>query len=487
LKRILSVCVLIVCSFFGYSQTDSGIPNSVKGELSVEGSSYSALVDSIWVSQLESHELIYNYRVNLDTAQVIKDLPDSVYLKRFEELDNNSPFDLSYNPAVEKYIKEYLRYSSHLKKIMGLAEFYFPLMEQELDANNIPLELKYLSVIESALNPEAKSPVGASGLWQFMLPTGKECGLIINSYLDERNDPIASTKAACLYLNRLYEIYGVWELAISAYNCGPGNVNKAIKRAGGTKNYWELRPYLPRETQKYVPRFMSILYLMTYGQDHNIMPVSPDFSYWQTDTVLVKNKIRFDQITSITSIQEEELKLLNPQYRRNIIPAREEGSVLVLPVKKIAEFIEFEKVISAHKPHVKKEYVSNVKENQPKKNSSSNKDKITYKVKPGDVLGTIADRYGVSVSQLKSWNNIRGTRIKVGQNLVIYVKKTSRNQTVAVPSAQNEFTFYTVRNGDTLWEIAKRYPGVSAEQIRKWNSSVNPKNLKAGTKLKIFT
>jgi len=424
--------------------------------------------------------------VNHSIDESIKSIPDSIYHQRFEELDNLSPFDLTYNPAVEKYINEYLRYSSHLKKIMGLAEYYFPLLETELDANGIPIELKYLSVIESALNPRAKSPVGASGLWQFMLPTGRECGLTINSYVDERNDPVASTKAACMYLNKLYDIYGVWELAISAYNCGPGNVNKAIRRAGGSKNYWEIRPFLPRETQKYVPRFMSMVYLMTYGEKHNILPVVPDFSYWKVDTVMVHNQMRFNQISIQTSIKEEDLVILNPQFSKNFIPKNAKGTAIVLPISKVNEFEQAIDRIIAHKPNKRAVYVANVPERNDAKKTSSSKKKITYRVRTGDVLGTIAENYGVSVSQLKSWNGIRGTRIKVGQNLVIYQHKTEPTKVQITTTEEGTYSYYTVRRGDTLWDIAKQFPGVSADQLRRWNTHVNPKNLKAGSKLKVY-
>jgi len=476
------------------TQSDSTEVKHSLDSLVANGENYSELVDSLWANYAQDHKLIYNYRVNIDSVEILSDLPDSVYQKRFEELDNLSPFDISYNPAVEKYINEYLRYSSHLKKVMGLAEYYFPMMEAELDAHDIPLEMKYLSVIESALNPQAKSPVGASGLWQFMLPTGRECGLTINSYVDERNDPVASTKAACHYLNKLYDIYGVWELAISAYNCGPGNVNKAIRSAGGSNNYWEIRPFLPRETQKYVPRFMCMVYIMTYGEEHNITPIAPDFSYWKVDTVKVHDQMRFDQIYTQTSITAEDLQILNPQFSKNLIPKSSRGTALVLPLSKVNEFIDSKEKIRLYKPDTKAVYLANISEKPRSRTKSANRNKISYKVRSGDVLGKIAENHGVSVSQIKAWNGIRGTRIKSGQTLVIYQPENKKTTKVVATTVSNEqelladntYSYYIVRRGDTLWDIAKNYPGISADQIKRWNTHVNPKNLKAGSKLKIY-
>ena len=284
---------------------------------------------------------------------------------------------------------------------------YFPLFEETLDRYGLPLELKYLAVVESGLNPMARSHAGARGLWQFMYATAKYQGLRIDSYIDERRDPVRSTEAACKYLSRLYSLYDDWYLALAAYNAGPGNVNRAIRRSGGKRNFWEIRFFLPRETRNYVPAFMAVAYLMEFPAEHNIFPrdVAPPFAF--LDTVMVDEVMRFDQIAPLLDLDESTLARLNPMYRMDIVPATEEHWPIVLPQMEIPAFLAFQDSMRLIEPERTPEIVF-VPE------------PVTYRVKSGDVLGKIADRYGVSVRQLREWNDLSGSMIRIGQKLIIH-------------------------------------------------------------------
>jgi len=323
-------------------------------------------------------------------------------------LDSRSPLDLSWNPVVHSRIAFYAsKRKKHLGTMLGRAPGYFPLFEETLDRHGLPLELKYLAVVESGLNPLARSHAGARGLWQFMYATARYQGLRIDSYIDERRDPVRSTEAACKYLNRLYAMYDDWYLALAAYNAGPGNVNRAIRRSGGKRNFWEIRFFLPRETRNYVPAFMAVAYLMEYSSEHNIFPrdVVPAFAFM--DTVMVSEVMRFDQIAPLLDVDASTLKRLNPMYRMDIIPATDENWPLVLPQIEIPAFIAFHDSMRLIEPERTPEIVF-VPE------------PVTYRVKSGDVLGNIADRYGVSVRQLREWNDLSGSMIRIGQKLIIH-------------------------------------------------------------------
>ena len=442
-------------------------------------------VDSLWLNHLDSVSGLI--ATQADTTLLVLNESSHIFKQGLDSLNELTPLDLSHNSHLDRYINEYLRYKHQLSKLLGLSALYFPQMETILDSHDIPLEIKNLSVIESALNPNARSPKGATGLWQFMLPTARECGLTINSYVDERKDPRKSTEAACLYLKKLYSIYGVWELSIAAYNCGPGNVNKAIRKAGGSKNFWEIRPFLPRETQKYVPRFMAMCYLMEFGDDHGVYPTELDLTFWQVDTVIVHEELRFDQITEKTSIATQTLTTLNPQYKLKLIPASIVGNVLVLPTKNILEFTEREKEFRKHKPVQEHPYINPTANNS--NFAEKGKAKTSYTVRSGDVLGTIAEKNGVTVSQLKRWNNLSGTRIKAGQKLALYASshklETPLETATSATNNTEGYALYTVRKGDTLWDIAKLYSGISTEDIKRLNKGINPKNLRMGFTLRI--
>ena len=447
-----------------------------------------------------------------DTLQ--KDLPDSVYISRLQNLDSYIP--LPYNESVKKFINFYFnRRRGMVSIMMGLTNYYFPLFEEALARYDLPAELKYLPIIESALNPKIVSRAGASGLWQFMHGTAKMYGLEINSYIDERNDPIKSTDAAARYLKDLYAIYGDWHVVIAAYNCGPGNINKAVRRSGGKQGYWEIYSRLPRETRGYIPIFIAANYVMNYAKEHKLMPVNPTFKIL-TDTLVINSYLNFEQIASVLNIPIMEIRQLNPQYKRDIIPARaDKHFVLKLPIDKISPFIDSQTQIFAFNrdKYFPNNQIVPLKGDQGSRYfDTEGKKKIYYTVKSGDNPRAIAKKYKIGTSLLCEWNNIRHNKVKVGQKLAIYVedksivvKKGSKSaktevlkiegsrETVQKPTDSitgksnliEEYTYYTVRPGDSLYTIAKQFAGVSDKEIKLLNNIKNAKGLVIGQKLKI--
>ncbi|MDF0714793.1 LysM peptidoglycan-binding domain-containing protein [Muricauda sp. 334s03] len=450
--------------------------------------------DSLWLNELHSNADLFSDMLleiqngpEQDSTFVV-DLPTDTLKARLARMDEKTPFNISYNSSLESVIKSFLtRRRDLMQRMMTASQFYFPLFEQELDNQNIPLEIKYLAIVESALNPKARSRVGAKGLWQFMYSTGKMYGLDVSSYVDERHDPIMATKAASKYLSRLYAIFGDWDLALAAYNSGPGNVNKAIRRSGGYENYWNIRPFLPRETAGYLPAFLATMYIFEYAEEHGLQYKKAERPYFETDTVHVKNLITFDQISKLVDIGTEELEMLNPAYKLNIIPKVEgKNYALRLPVSKIGKFVSNEAEIYAF---VKKELDSLEK---PLPNMVTAQDQIRYRVKSGDYLGKIAERYGVGVSQIKRWNGLRSNNLRIGQRLTIFPRKPyiAKNTAKSTSSKGSGTTvaggskIHTVRSGDSLWTISRQYPGISIENLREWNG-ISGNNLKPGTKLKL--
>ena len=449
--------------------------------------------DSLWLKELHSNANLFSDMLlevqndsELEEAFEI-DLPTDTLKARLARMNEKTPFNITYNSSLESVIKSFLtRRRDLMQRMITASQFYFPLFEQELDNQNIPLEIKYLAIVESALNPKARSRVGAKGLWQFMYSTGKMYGLDVSSYVDERHDPIMATKAASKYLSRLYDIFGDWDLALAAYNSGPGNVNKAIRRSGGYENYWNIRPFLPRETAGYLPAFLATMYIFEYAEEHGLQYKKADRPYFETDTAHVKNLITFDQISKLVDIGTEELEMLNPAYKLNIIPKVEgKNYALRLPIAKIGKFVSNEEEIYAY---AKKELDSLEK---PLPNMVTAEDQIRYRVKSGDYLGKIAEQYGVGVSQIKSWNGLRSNNLRVGQRLTIYPRKPYIAQKTSKSNNSNSGTtvaggskIHTVQSGDSLWTISKKYPGVSIENLREWNG-ISGNNLKPGTKLKL--
>lgn len=335
--------------------------------------------------------------------------PDSVYIARLQALPH--VMEMTFNRVVKSFIERYARCPKDVGYMLGIGNtYYFPMFEEALERHNVPLELKYLPVIESALNAKAKSPVGAMGLWQFMVGTGRIYGLEVNSMVDERRDPRKASDAAARFLADLYKLYGDWHLVIAAYNCGPGNVAKALRIANGKRNFWEIYPYLPRETRSYVPLFIAANYIMNYYEEHNMCPAVPMFNY-ATDTVTITDRVHLQQIADVVGIPLVELQFLNPQYRYDIIPGNIKPYPLVVPFEHINSYALNRDSILAYKPELAAREI---------KFEPSEGEVIYYKVKSGDTLGGIAKKYRVSVKNIQKWNKLKSTTIHVGQKLKIY-------------------------------------------------------------------
>ena len=360
----------------------------------------------------------------LDTTEctsdtIIAELPDSIYKARLRAL----PFviEVPYNEVVRRYILRYVKHNPRqLASLQRKADYYFPLFEDILGKYDLPFELCYLPVIESALNPQARSHMGAVGLWQFMPATGKKYGLEVNSLVDERMDPIRSTEAACRFLKALYSIFGDWNLVIAAYNCGPGNVNKAIHRAGGKRDFWSIYPFLPKETRGYLPIFIAASYAMNYAQVHGICPAS-EMLYPVTDTIMTAERQHLKQIAANLDITLEELRRLNPQYARDIIPGGKDYA-LCLPIDLSGAYIDQQDTILAYNA---KELIHNRRDEidllqRTSVNGAYSVNGVTYyKIKEGDTLGGIAAKFRVSVKQLKAWNGLTSDFIRAGKTLKI--------------------------------------------------------------------
>lgn len=440
-----------------------------------------AQIDSLWQKELFQSSLYSSLKdslLNMEYNEVVYDeLPTDTLKARLEKLNSRTPFNIEYNPLLENVIKSYLkRNKQSLERLMALSTYYFPMFEQKLDKHNIPLEIKYLAIVESALNPRARSRVGATGLWQFMFATGKMHGLDVTSYVDERMDPVRSTEAAAEYLSTLYRVFGDWDLVLASYNSGPGNVSKAIRRSGGSTNYWNLRPYLPRETAGYVPAFLATLYIFEYAEEHGFQPPNPRTTYFETDTIRIKQKLSFDQISEVTGVEKELLQFLNPSYKLDVIPFIEEEKYgLRLPRNRAGFFVNNEDAIYGYAE-------AGLDQNrQSSGEEAKSEERIRYRVRRGDYLGRIAERHGVGVSEIKAWNNLRSNNLKIGQNLVIYPRK---NGTSSENSSGSSPQFYTVRNGDSLWSISKKFPGVTVQKLKNLNN-MNSNRLKPGMKLKL--
>lgn len=382
--------------------------------------------DKKWLKELSNSDLFFQMSEavhNEVTTDVVYDeLPTEVLKQRLEKLNQKTPFNIEYNPILERVIKSFLKNRrSSLERLMSLSDYYFPMFEQEMSNQKIPLEMKYLAIVESALNPKARSRMGATGLWQFMYTTGKTYGLEVSNYVDERSDPIRSTKAAAKFLNELYKVFGDWDLVLAAYNSGPGNVTKAMRRSNGKQNYWNLRPYLPRETAGYVPAFLATLYIFEYAKEHGFKPQKRANHHFVTDTIRVKQAVPFKQIAELTGMDIQEIQFFNPSYQLDIVPYVEgKNYALRLPIEEVGKFVANEEVIYSYLNEELSKREKPLPEVVKGDSVGQSGKKIVYTVKKGDVLGKIATRNGVTVSDLKRWNKIQGNNIRVGQKLVIY-------------------------------------------------------------------
>lgn len=402
--RYIYLFVLLTVSFhFSLAQDVKVLNiNSIK---EIDKKTYERLYDEKW---FDADSVV---RASIyPPSGIIKKLSDEEIKLGLLAIPTSIP--LGYNNVVKNYIEYFsTRRRSDISRALGLGQHYFPLFEETLHKYNVPLDVKYLPIIESSMNPFAKSWAGATGMWQFMLATGKAFGMDVNDYYDERRDPAIATEAAAKYLSKLHSIYDDWLLALAAYNAGPGNVNKAIARANGTKNFWKIRPYLPSETQEYIPKLIAVIFVMHYAETYNILPTKPSENLLATDTFKIYNKVSLKYICELSGLDSAYLHFVNPALKKGIIPQNTDGLAINIPINYVGHF-EALKPFFKDDPYIK-EITAVVTEPVKAKNT-------VYKVKSGDTLGHIANRYNVGVSQLKRWNSLSSDRLKIGQSLVIY-------------------------------------------------------------------
>ena len=464
--------------------------NENEGKTGAAQEEYSAATTdsllNIWYLHRSNNEADEGVGYNMDSVHFSSNVPDSVFIERIHRM--NSYITVPYNEKVRNYMILYSeKMPTKMQYMLGLSNYYMPIFEEILSKYDMPQELKYMAIIESALNPTATSRVGARGMWQFMYKAARAYGLKINSFVDERLDPVKSADAAARYLRDSYRIFGDWNLAISSYNCGPGNVNKAIKRSG-SRAFWDIYEFLPRETRGYVPAFVGAMYAFTYYKEHGLTPAAVELPA-SVDTFHIRKMLHFKQLNEVAGIPLETLRDLNPQYVHDIIPG-DENYILRLPYKYTSAFIENEDSIYAYKAEelFNPTVIQSIKEA-----GSEEASRVVYKVRSGDYLGKIAARYHVSVNDIKKWNHLRSNNLRIGQSLVIYSRgynpppqkhqQSSEPKSTVTDKTPTAHT-YTVKEGDTLYDIAKNYPGVSAQDIMKHNG-LKTASIRPGMKLKI--
>lgn len=443
---------------------------------------------NLWYAHRIVNEIEDFESYNMDSVRFESNVPNKVYIDRIEKM--NSFITLPYNDVVRNYIILYSeKMPVKMGHILGLCNYYMPKFQEVLNKYNLPEELKAMAVIESALNPVAVSRVGAKGMWQFMYSTAKSYGLHIDSFVDERLDPFKSADAAARYLQDAYDIFGDWNLAIASYNCGAGNVSKAIRRSGGSRDFWTIYPYLPRETRGYVPAFVGALYAMTYYKEHGIKPEAIEMPV-HVDTFKINKMLHFKQVSELVGVPHEEIKNLNPQYSHDIIPGNNREYILRLPYTYTNAFIENEDSLYRHKSS---EYFNPA--TLKKIIDGADGERIIYRVKSGDYLGRIASRHRCTVAQIKKWNGLRSNNLRIGQRLVIYrggsssaassssVSKTTPAATTQSAPAPSNASTYTVKKGDVLGKIAERH-GCTVSELKQWNG-LTSNNIQVGQKLKV--
>ena len=480
-------------------------------------------VDSLWMKELANLDLYNNLSDDIKTINIDEkvdyELSTELLKSRLAAMDAKSPFNIEYNPGLENIIKSFLKNrKKSYERLMAISEYYFPLFEEALAKQNVPLEIKYLAVVESALNPKAVSKMGATGLWQFMYHTGKQYNLKIDSYVDDRSDPLKSSEAAAQYMTNMYAIFGDWDLVLASYNSGPGNVAKAIRRSGGQQNYWNIRKYLPKETQGYLPAFLATMYIYEYHKEHGIVPNRAAIKHFTTDTILVRKEMSFKQISDLLDIPVSQLQLLNPSYKMNVVPVyHDQPHFLRLPKDKISIFTSNEDKIYAYaqrevdlreRPFQVTRAIAATETSDYTQQRVSIQNTKYYTVKRGDNLSVIANKYDVTVADIKKWNSLKSNAVGYGKSLKIItnenvVKKDlkTNNQQIAVSDVKTNkedkskivkvdtlsnnvaVAQYVVQSGDNLSSIAKRH-NVSVEEIKEWNNLSNA-SIRLGMSLQV--
>jgi membrane-bound lytic murein transglycosylase D len=486
MKKLIIALILCI-SFTGNAQV----------KVSPEGERFVSMVEQTLNAFYEDYANSTNYdsimkALNYE-ANEIPQFSDEIYCQRLALMDNMSPFEFRCNTASLSIVKYFVANRRNFARVvLGRSAIYFDMFEEMLAKYDMPIELKYLAVIESGLRPQVKSRAGALGLWQFMYRTGLYYGLEENSYIDERMDPLLATDAACRYLKKLYEIYNDWNMALAAYNAGPGNVNKAIRRSGGKTSYWEVRPFLPKETQGYVPNFIGAAYILTYHKEHNIIPVPAKLHNSQLDTICLKNAVRMEKISSVTGWDLDEIKALNPIYKTNYIPKTNPPQCITGPFVEIGKFIVMEEQIYGPEPVTVEKTDSTVtladgdsedekaSEETPlvKPNVAANK-VVYHTVRRGETLNGIAVKYSLTLRELMDANNMSSTRLNAGQRL-----KIGGNAVAAQSVPKPVIKYYSVRSGDNFSTVARRH-GLTQTQLKSLNPRINVNRLDIGQKLRV--
>ena len=497
MKSILILSSFLVVTSFGFAQKvsarakSSDSLNAIPFINTIEQSLNLFYADYANQSNYDSIIAALNYESS--------DLPtfsDDVYCQRLEEMSQRTPFHMDCNDNTLATLKFFVaKRRGFARIVLGRSELYFELFKEKLAEYGLPLELRFLAVIESGLRPQVKSKAGALGLWQFMYKTGLYFGLEENSYVDERMDPDKATDAACRFLKQLYGIYGDWNLALAAYNAGPGNVNKAIIRSGNKKTYWEVRPYLPTETQGYVPNFIAAAYLLTYHAEHNIIPMDAKIHNAQLDSMCLKQGVHMETIAQLLAWDINEIKELNPIYKTTFIPKSEKGRCVTGPLDKINLLVSLEDTIYYSEKNkyyqMHTEYVStpiaidSISQDSTIVIDTINADYQYYKVKAGDNIKNIAQKYGVTIEKLMEWNGLRTTNIYIGQRLTI---KEVGTKVVSPKPPVNKTTpvkkYHNVKKGETFGKIAQRY-NLSQAQLKKLNPGININSIRIGQRLRV--
>jgi len=439
--------IFIIVPFFAVANQDSLLSVDKVGSNSI-----SELSDKSAISEEDSIQLSRE---------------DIIYW-RLQQLDKNTPMDLVYNDKVQVFIDSYLgRNKALISRMKGLSPYYFPMFERELDLYDLPIEFKYLAIVESALNPKARSHSGASGLWQFMYLTGKQYGLEVTSYMDERQDPLKATRSACEYFVSLYDTFGDWNLVLAAYNGGPGYLQRKIASVGSS-DFWELYPHLRKETRNYVPTFIAVNYAMQYAAEHDIPFVNPKINFEDIDTLILKKEVELKVLTELLCVNEQTINYLNPAYKKSIFP---KGAVLTFPSNAVHDF-----KLNETTNYTFIDAVVN-------KEILIDEERIVYRVDKGDYLGRIAKAHNVHVFEIKEWNKLKSTKLDIGDKLIIYVKNGKLLTDEKKILGNNE---YTIQKGDTLWDIAQKHNGLSVWKIKALNNMEND-NLKPGTTILLPT